>query len=201
MDTGIEYESSLCEDDDGLKAQPTPSDNDDPGYQPSDSPSSSEEDGSKYLHRPQKIKKHGESQGAPIILKRHHLGVYTDLEVGTVMSNGETLELDDGSFLKMTSFGETENSEAVQIFGHLLRRIEEFQDDLPVIFGGSELVLLREAKSTIRSQKVIQGPPLARMFSAFDSQSSPHQPLLLNTFLNLALEYPQTRICHFGSGH
>ena len=147
MDIGTEYESSSSEDEDGVEVQPTLSDDDDPGYQPPDSHSSLEEDESNYVRRqPRKTKKHVESHGGPVILKRHHLGADTDLEVGTMMSKGETLELDDGSFLKITSFGKLENSQAVKIFGHLLRRVEDFQDYLPVTFGGSELVWIREAK-------------------------------------------------------
>ena len=147
MDTGTEYELSSSEEKDGLEVQPTSSDDDDPGYQLSDSNSSSEEDESNYVrHRPRKTKKHVETHGGPVILKRHHLGANTDLEVGTLMSKGETLELDDGSFLKITSFKRLENSQIVKILGHLLRRIEEFQDDLPVTSGGSELVWLREVR-------------------------------------------------------
>ena len=140
MDTATEYESSSSEDEDGLEVQPNPSDNDDPAYQQSDSHSSN------YVRRTWRTKKHVETHGGPVILKRHQFGANTDLEVGTLMSKGETLELDDGSFLKITSFGETENSQAVKIFGYLLRRIEEFQDYQPVTFDGSELVWLREAK-------------------------------------------------------
>ena len=147
MDTGTEHESSSSEDEDGLEVQPTSSDDKDPGYRPSDSNSSSGEDESNYVRRrPRKTEKYLGIHGGPVILKPHHLGAKTDLEVGTMMSKGEMLELDDGSFLKTTSFGKLENSQAVKIFGHLLRRIEEFQDSLPVTFGGSELVWLREAK-------------------------------------------------------
>ena len=148
MDTGTEYESSASRDEDGLEFQPTSSDDDDPGYQPSDSNSSSEEDESNYVRRgPWKTKKQVETHGGPVILKRHQLGANTDLEVSTLMGKGETLELHDGSFLKITlSFGRLENSQTVKIFSHLLRRIEEFQNCLPVTFGGSEVVWLREVK-------------------------------------------------------
>ena len=148
MDTGTEYESSSSRDEDCLEFQPTSSDDDDPGYQPSDSDSSSEEDESNYVRRrPWKTKKQVETHGGPVILKRHQLGANTDLEVSTLMRKGETLELHDGSFLKITlSFGRLENSQTLKIFGNLLRRIEEFQNYLPVTFGGSEVVWLREAK-------------------------------------------------------
>ena len=86
------------------------------------------------------------------------------------MSKGETLELDDGSFLKITSFGKLENSQAVKIFGHLLRRIKEFQDSLPVTFGGSELVWFREAK-----KHGGDGPGARRLFRVRHQQEcSPH---------------------------
>ena len=106
MDTGTENESSLSEDEDGLEVQPTSPDDDDPGYRPSDSHSSSEKDESNCVHcRPRKTKKHVEAHGEPVILKPRHLGANTDLAVGTMMSRGETLELDNGSLLKITSFG------------------------------------------------------------------------------------------------
>ena len=148
MDTGTEYESSSSRDEDGLEFQPTSSDDDDPGYQPSESNSSSEEDESNYVRRrPWRSKKQVETHGGPVILKRHQLGANTDLEVSTLMSKGETLELHDGSFLKITlSFGRLENSQTVKIFSQLLRRIEEFQNFLPVTFGRSEVVWLREAQ-------------------------------------------------------
>lgn len=147
MDTGTEYESSSSEDGDGLEVRSTSSDDNDPGYPPSDSSSSSKEDESSYVRRRLwNTKKHVKTHEGPIISKLHHLGDKTDLDFGTMMGKGETLELDDRSCLKITSLGGLENGQAVKVLGHILRRIEEFQDSLPMTFGVSELVWLREAE-------------------------------------------------------
>lgn len=75
MDTGTEYESSSSEDEDGLEVHPTSSADDDLGYQPSDLHSSSEEDESICVRRrSRKTKKHVETHGGLVMLKRHHLG-------------------------------------------------------------------------------------------------------------------------------
>ena len=147
VDAGTEHVSSSSEDEDGLEVRPTSSDDDDAGYRPSDSSSSSKEDESSYVRRQlYNSKKHAKTHEGPIILKPHHPGDKTDLNVGTMTGKGETLELDDGIFLKIRSFGRLEASQAVRILGHLLRPMEEFQDSLPVTFGGSGILSLREAE-------------------------------------------------------
>ena len=147
VDAGTEYESSSSEYENGLEVLPTSSDDDDAGYRVSDSSSSSKEDEPSYVRRRLRdSKKHVKIHGGPIILKPHHLGDSTDLNVRKTMGKGETLELDDGIFLRITSFGRLENSQAVRILVHLLRPMEEFQDSLPVTFGGREMVSLREAR-------------------------------------------------------
>lgn len=141
-DTGSEYESALSEQD-ALEDHPTSSNEDGLEHQPS----SFEEDKSDYVpYRPPKSNRPLELHRGPVIFERHHLRADTDIGVGTVVSIGETLELRDGSFLKITCFGNTKKSQSQTFFGHLLRGIEKFQEYLPVTYGDSELVLVCEAK-------------------------------------------------------
>ena len=81
-----------------------------------------------------------------VSLNQHDLGADTDLEVGTVISIGNTLQLYDDSFLHVTGIGRSKNSQSVRFLGSLFRRIEEFQLYLPVTSSGSELIWLCEGK-------------------------------------------------------
>ncbi|KAF6232017.1 hypothetical protein HO173_009854 [Letharia columbiana] len=147
VEDGLQYQPNSS-DEDGSDCQSSSSEEDWPEHQPATSedddseyhPSLSEEDESDdERHRPRKtIHIHQ----ASVTLNDDHLGANTDLEVGTVISKGETLELLDGSFLRITElgFGRAENSPSVVFKGHLFRPIEEFEDYLPMRFGGSELV-------------------------------------------------------------
>lgn len=90
----------------------------------------------KVIHLPQ----------TSVTLKRHHLGIVTDLEVGTVISIGDTVELDGRSFLKITELTTPEDGSSVQFDGDLFRPVKEFRDYLPLEFSDSEVVWLCEAK-------------------------------------------------------
>lgn len=142
MDTGSEYESAFLEQD-TLEDHPVSSNADGLKYQPS----SSEEDESDHVPRePAKVNKPLEMHRGPVIFEQHHLRADTDIEVRAVVSVRETLELRDGSFLKIACFGNTKESQSLTFFGHLLRGIEKFQEHLPVTYGGSELVMVCEEK-------------------------------------------------------
>lgn len=142
MDTGSEYDSVLSKQD-ALDDHATSSNEDGLEFQPS----SSEEDESDCVpHEPPKINKPWKMHQGPVIFDQHHLRTDTDVGDGTVVSIGEMLELRDGSFLKVTCFGNTKQNQSLTFWGHLLRGIEKFQEYLPVIYGGSELVLVCEAK-------------------------------------------------------
>lgn len=142
MDTGSEYESALSEQD-AVEDHPTSSNEDGLEHQLS----SSEEDESDGVpHEPPELNRSLELHRGPVIFDQHHLRTDSDIGVGTVVSIGETLELRDGSFLKITCFGRTMKNRSLTFFGHFLRGIEKFQEYLPVKYGGSELVLVCEAK-------------------------------------------------------
>lgn len=109
-------------------------------------PSSSEEDESDCEpRRPYKTNNNILSHQDSAILEHHHLGDDTDLEAGTVISIGDTLELHDGSFLMTTELQRFKNDCAVKFFGYLFKPIGNFKDYLPAEFGDSELVWVCEA--------------------------------------------------------
>lgn len=142
MDCGSEYErTSFAED--GYEYQPTSSEEDGSQFYPS---SSKEDESDSEPPQPHKNNNDIHMHQTCVTLNHHHLRSDTELEVGSVISKGQTWELHDGSFLMITELGRSRNSLSVEFFGHLFRPIEEFRDYLPVKFSGSELVWLCEAK-------------------------------------------------------
>ena len=129
MDDRPEYDPRSSEDD-GLEYQP----------------SSSEEDEWEYEPRPpHKTRNDIQSDQDSVTLKHHHLSDDADLEVGTVSSIGDTLELHGGSFLMITELKRSKNGRTVKFVGYLFKPIEDFEDYLPVEFASSELVWVCEA--------------------------------------------------------
>lgn len=123
--------------------EPTSSEEDEPEYQPS----SSGEDESDYEpRRPHKSREEMQLDQTSVTLKHNHLRAVTDLEVGTVIRTGDTVELHDSSFLVITELRTFKNGRSVQFIGRLFRPVEEFRDYLSIEFGGSELVWLCEAR-------------------------------------------------------
>lgn len=139
---GSEYEPTQPNED-GSEHQPTSSDQDGSEYH-----SSSSEKGESDFEPRQPHKDNNDIQihQTSVTLNHHHLRSDTDLEVGSIISKGETLELHDGSFLMITELGKSKNGRSVDFIGHLFRPIEEFKDYLPVKSGGIELVRVCEAK-------------------------------------------------------
>ena len=81
-----------------------------------------------------------------VTLSHHHLGDCTDLEAGTLICNGETMELHDGSFLMITELRESNNGHSVTFDGYIFRPFEDLKQYLHATFGGTEVVWLCEAK-------------------------------------------------------
>ena len=108
-------------------------------------PSSSEEEELEYESYELPKAKDG-IQIHEVTLNHHHLGDCTDLEVGTLICNGETIELHDGSFLKITELRKSRNGYSVTFEGYLFRPVEDLEQYLPATFGGNEVVWLCEAK-------------------------------------------------------
>ena len=81
-----------------------------------------------------------------VTLNDHHLGDCIDLEVGTLIRKGETMELHDGSFLMITELRKSKNRDSVTFDGYLFRPVEDLEQYLPATFGGDEVVWLCEAK-------------------------------------------------------
>lgn len=108
-------------------------------------PSSSEEEELEYESY-ELPKAKDDIQIHEVTLNHHHLGDCTDLEVGTLICNGETIELHDGSFLKITELRKSRNGDSVTFEGYLFRPVEDLEQYLPATFGGNEVVWLCEAK-------------------------------------------------------
>ena len=112
----------------------------DPSYQSS----SSEEEELEYESDEPKAK--DDIQIHEVTLNHHHLADCTDLEAGTLICNGETMELHDGSFLMITELRKSKNGQSVTFDGYLFRPVEDLEPYLPTTFGGTEVVWLCEAK-------------------------------------------------------
>lgn len=115
-------------------------------YQPS---SSGEEESDYEAHQPRQGKENIQMCEAHVTMNHHHLRADASIQVGTVISIGETLELHDKSFLTVTALGTSKDRRSDKFVGHLFRRIDEFQEYLPATSGGSELVWLCEAKKKV----------------------------------------------------
>ena len=108
-------------------------------------PSSSEEEEFEYESY-EVAKGKDDIQIHEVTLNHHHLGDCTDLEVDTLICNGETMELHDGSFLMITELRKSKNGQCVTFDGYLFRPVEDLEQYLPATFGGTEVVWLCEAK-------------------------------------------------------
>lgn len=81
-----------------------------------------------------------------VTLSHQHLGDCTDLEAGTLICKGETMELHDGSFLMITELRKSKNGHSATFDGYLFRPVEDLEQYLSATFGGTEMVWLCEAK-------------------------------------------------------
>ena len=169
-----------------MEDQPIVSEEDGSEYQP---PSSSEGDEStEEVRRPQNPNNVIRIPQESVTLSQDHLSANTDLKVGTVISVGQTLQLHDGSsFLTVTQLGRYKYGGLI-FFGYLYRRIEDFQNYLPIRSGGTELVWLCEAKEhdpkpggylrSARSKDVLRIRHLVHADSDSTSESFPqHGPI------------------------
>ena len=108
-------------------------------------PSSSEEEEMEYESY-ELPKAEDDIQIHEVTLSHHHLGDCTDLEAGTLICNGETMELHDGSFLMITELRRSKNGQSVTFDGYLFRPVEDLEQYLPATFDGTEVIWLCEAK-------------------------------------------------------
>ena len=115
---------------------------DGPDYQPR---SSEDDEWECEPRRPHKTRNDIQSDRDSVALEHHHLSGDTDLEVGTVISIGDILELRGGSFLMITEPKRSKNSRTVKFVSYPCKPIEDFEDYLPVEFAGGELVWIYEA--------------------------------------------------------
>ena len=108
-------------------------------------PSSSEEEELEYESY-ELPKAKNDIQIHEVTLSHHHLGDCKDLEAGTLICNGETMELYDGSFLMITEPRKSKNGHPVTLDGYLFRSVEDLEQYLPATFGGTEVLWLCEAE-------------------------------------------------------
>ena len=106
-------------------------------------PSSSEEGEFKYESY-ELPKAKDDIQVHEVTLSHHHQGDCTH-EAGTLIGNGETIELHDGSFLMITELRKSKNGHSVTFDGYLFRPVD-LEQYLPATFDGTEVVWLCEAK-------------------------------------------------------
>ena len=130
----IENMPDLSPMDDGSERQPS---------------SSGEEESDFEAHQPRQGKENIQMCEAHVTMNHHHLRADASIQVGTVISIGETMELHDKSFLTVTALGTSKDGRSVKFIGHLFKCIDGFQEYLPATSGGSELVWLCEAKEKI----------------------------------------------------
>lgn len=139
MNDGPEYQS-ISSEEDGSDNQPSSSEEEGSDFQPC---LSEEDEPESKPCRPRKTDDYILID--QVTLNHRHLKAGTDLEVGTVISKGQTLELHGKSFLMVTELRRYK-TDSVTFVGYLFRPIEELEDYLPVTFGGSEVVWLCEAR-------------------------------------------------------
>lgn len=183
VDHGSEHEATSS-DEDELGFQPPSPEEKDSDYQP---PSSEEDESDHEPRRPPKTKGYIRIHQGSVTLNHHHLGDDTDLEVGTVISIGETLELPGGSFLLITELWKSRNGRTLKFLGHHFRPIEDFEKFLPETFGSRELVWLCEAhehdpepKRYLRSagsKDVLRIRHLIRANPEYSFESIPQSPV------------------------
>lgn len=76
----------------------------------------------------------------------NHLPIPTSSEVEAGLAVGATVELKDGSFIRICELMIPKTPRAARLSGELFRRACDFPDWVPTAFGLNELIMIREAK-------------------------------------------------------